>query len=88
MTNVTFSQIDKSACGLYSLAVVNSTGEVWHYFKITIEGEQLSNWEQPVGNHERMEICRYHGTYIEKRRRQGADAKTTIEMRTSGETQG
>ena len=41
MTNVSFSQIDKSASGLYSLAVVNSTGEVWHYFKITIEGEQL-----------------------------------------------
>ena len=66
MTNVSFSKIDKSASGLYSLAVVNSSGEVWHYFKITIEGEQLSNWEQPVGNHERMEICRYHGTYIEK----------------------
>ena len=41
MTNVSFSQIDKSASGLYSLAVVNSTGELWHYFKITIEGEQL-----------------------------------------------
>ena len=66
MTNVSFSKIDKSASGLYSLAVVNSSGEVWHYFKITIEGEQLSNWEQPVGNHERMEICRYHGTNIEK----------------------
>ena len=31
---------------------------------------------------------KYHGTYIEKRRRQGADAKTTIEMRTRGERQG
>ena len=41
ITNVSFSQIDKSASGLYSLAVVNSTGELWHYFKITIEGEQL-----------------------------------------------
>ena len=33
------SQIEKSSAGLYSLVVVNSTGEVWHYFRINVAGD-------------------------------------------------
>ena len=33
------SQIDKSSAGLYSLVVVNSTGEAWHYFRINVTGD-------------------------------------------------
>ena len=39
LIKVILSQIEKSSAGLYSLVVVNSTGEVWHYFRINVAGD-------------------------------------------------